>query len=85
MATNMTLLQTLSPDHLRGRVMGLYMLLFAGSTPIGAYLTGQLAQHLGVSTALGIEAGLCVLGVAVGIAYYLSHRAAVRATEGAGR
>ena len=61
--------------------MGLYMLLFAGSTPIGGYLTGQLAEHLGVSTALAIEAGLCAVGIAIGVMYYVTHRQAVKATE----
>ncbi|HEU4759634.1 MAG TPA: MFS transporter [Dehalococcoidia bacterium] len=80
-ATANTSMQLATPDHLRGRVMGLYMLLFAGSTPIGGYLTGQLAQHLGVSTALGIEAALCVLGMGIGVMYYVTHRQAVTATE----
>ena len=64
----------LAPDHLRGRVMALYMLLFAGSTPIGGYLTGVMAQAWGVQTAVGIEAALCLVGVAAGLLYYVSHR-----------
>src|SRR2546430_16147597 len=47
-----TTLQMATPDHLRGRVMGLWMLLFAGSTPIGGFLTGYLAEHIGVSEAI---------------------------------
>lgn len=73
-ATANTSLQVTAPDHLRGRVMALYMLLFAGSTPIGGYLTGVLAQYLGVSAAVGIEAALSLVGVAAGLAYYFSHR-----------
>ena len=73
-ATANTSLQLSSPDHLRGRIMGLYQLLFAGSTPIGAYLTGLMAEHLGVSEAIGIEAALCMLGVGAGLAYYITHR-----------
>jgi len=73
-ATANTSLQLSTPDHLRGRVMALYMLLFAGSTPIGGYLTGFMAERLGVQTAVGIEAGLVLLGIALGLLYYFSHR-----------
>ena len=43
-STANTSLQLATPDHLRGRVMSIYMLLFAGSTPIGGYLTGVMAE-----------------------------------------
>lgn len=79
-ATANTSLQIVSPDHLRGRVMALYMLLFAGSTPIGGYLTGYMAEHLGVQTAVGIEAALCLFGVAAGLAYFFSHRQQIGGT-----
>ena len=73
-ATANTSIQLATPDYLRGRVMALYMLLFAGSTPIGGFLTGVMAERLGVQTAVGIEAGLCLLGVAAGLLYFFSHR-----------
>jgi MFS family permease len=78
-ATANTSLQVATPDHLRGRVMGLYMLLFAGSTPIGGYLTGYMAEHLGVPMAIGINATMCGFGVALGLFYYVTHRAEVDA------
>ncbi len=80
-ATANTSLQIASPDHLRGRVMALYMLLFAGSTPIGGYLTGVLADALGVQAAVGIEAALCVVGVGVGFLYFLAHREEILAVR----
>ena len=83
-STANTWLQLTTPDHLRGRVMGLYMLLFAGSTPIGGYLTGVLAEQFGVSTAIGIEAALCLAGVAIGLAYYVTHRQEIGETALAG-
>lgn len=73
-STANTSMQLAAPDHLRGRVMGLYMLLFAGSTPIGGFLTGFMADRLGVQTTIGIEAALCLLGVALGMLYYFTHR-----------
>ena len=73
-ATANTSMQLTAPDHLRGRVMSLYMLLFAGSTPVGAFLTGYMAQHLGTDVAIGICATLSGVGVALGFTYYASHR-----------
>jgi MFS family permease len=64
-----TLLQLSVPDALRGRVMGLYMLLFAGSTPIGGLLIGSLSNVIGVSETLLICAGLCLLGVGGALIY----------------
>ncbi len=71
-----TRLQLGVPDHLRGRVMGMYILLFIGTTPIGSYLIGFMGEHLPLSTSeLEVKAtvvcmaGLCAIGVAVGALY----------------
>ena len=40
MAATNTLLQTLSPDHLRGRIMSLFFIMFMGAPPIGSLLAG---------------------------------------------
>ena len=80
-ATANTSLQLATPDHLRGRVMALYMLLFAGSTPIGGFLTGYMAEHLGTQRALGVNATMCVIGIAIGLAYFVSHRARITETS----
>ena len=42
-----SMLQLRSKPEFRGRVMALYGMVFLGSTPVGAVLTGFLAQHLG--------------------------------------
>jgi MFS family permease len=47
-----SLVQTLVPDHLRGRVMGVYTLTFFGLLPVGALLMGMLAEHLGEAEAI---------------------------------
>lgn len=83
-ATANTSLQLATPDRLRGRVMGLWMLLFAGSTPIGSILTAFMADRIGVPAAIGVNAALCGLGVSAGLAYYLSHRQEVARTSDAG-
>jgi MFS family permease len=82
-ATANTSMQLSSPDRLRGRVMALYMLLFAGSTPIGGFLTGYMAEHLGVSTAIGISAAACGVGVLLGLLYYNAHRDEIPEIAGA--
>jgi MFS family permease len=64
-----TLIQLTVPDALRGRVMGIYMLLFAGTTPIGGLLIGGVSDALGVPTALLLCALLCLLGVGGAVLY----------------
>jgi MFS family permease len=63
-ATANTRMQTVAPPVLRGRVMSIYTLLFAGTTPIGSLLVGLLAEHGGVQLAVAETAGVCCLGVA---------------------
>ena len=60
-----TTLQLITPQALRGRVMGLYALAFAGMTPFGSLLIGTLAEHVGVraACALGGSAGALAVGV----------------------
>lgn len=64
-----TLLQLTVPDALRGRVISLYVLLFVGSTPLGALLIGSVSSALGTPAALLICALICLLGVGVGAWY----------------
>ena len=46
-ASAQTIIQLDSPDHLRGRIMGIWMIVFSGSVPLGALWTGQAAAVLG--------------------------------------
>jgi MFS family permease len=78
-ATANSSLQISAPDHLRGRVMSLYMLLFAGTTPIGGELTGFMAEHIGVRPTVGIEAAVCAVGIAAALAYLAAQRRAGQA------
>lgn len=64
-----TTVQIAVPDELRGRVMGLYALVFAGMTPIGALLMGTVAEHWGVSRACAVGGGaglVLILALAAG-------------------
>ena len=47
------LLQTLSPDAFRGRVMSVYSLLFIGMSPLGSVLSGAVARWFGVPVTIG--------------------------------
>ena len=61
MTTCNTTVQIAVPDELRGRVMGLYSLVFAGMTPIGALIMGTVAEHWGVSRACAVGGGAGLL------------------------
>jgi len=65
-ATANTTIQTVAPDHLRGRVMSVFMLVFAGSIPFGNLFIGGLAHLLGASIALLIGAGLSLAAALTG-------------------
>jgi MFS family permease len=47
MAASNTLIQSMVPDELRGRVMSVYSMMFMGMAPLGALSAGALASHLG--------------------------------------
>ena len=47
MASSNTLIQTMVPDELRGRVMAVYSMMFMGMAPFGALFSGAIAQHWG--------------------------------------
>ena len=59
-----TTLQLSTPDALRGRVMGLYALAFAGMSPFGALLIGTIAEHWGVRVACAVSGGCGLLAIA---------------------
>ncbi len=63
-ATANTTLQANSPAHMRGRVMSLFAMVFAGATPIGALVVGAVARAWGVQAAL-LAGAAPVLAVAV--------------------
>ena len=76
-----TTLQLVTPDALRGRVMGLYALTFAGMTPFGSLLVGTIAEHQGVRVACAAGGVTGLLGVAVLV--LVAHRAGIGWRHGA--
>ena len=62
MACSNTLIQTIVPDHLRGRVMSLYSMMFMGMAPFGAFFGGALANRVGAPMTVRVGGIACVLG-----------------------
>jgi MFS family permease len=58
--------QLWSDPRLRGRIMGLYMLVFTGGTPIGAPIIGAITSHLGARTGMTV-CGAIPLAAAAGL------------------
>jgi MFS family permease len=58
-----TTVQVTVPDELRGRVMSLYTMVFAGVTPVGALMIGSVAEAIGVPAACAAGGGLALVAV----------------------
>jgi len=65
MASSNTLIQTIVPDRLRGRVMAVYSMMFLGVAPFGALGAGLIAHALGAPTALLLGGLGCICGTVV--------------------
>jgi predicted MFS family arabinose efflux permease len=74
-----TTLQLMAPNELRGRVMGLYTVTFAGMTPFGSLLVGYVAEHQGVRAACAAGGAIGLLGVAILVV--IAHRAGIAWTH----
>jgi MFS family permease len=59
------LVQLGAPDHLRGRLIGLYLFAFLGLAPIGGLLAGWLADLGGTSLAFGVAGATALVAIAV--------------------
>jgi predicted MFS family arabinose efflux permease len=55
-----TLIQTLAPDAMRGRVMAVFTMMFMGMAPFGALLAGSVADRIGPPLTLAGGAVVCV-------------------------
>jgi MFS family permease len=65
MASSNTLIQSMVPDRLRGRVMSVYAMTFMGMAPLGSLLAGSLAHTLGAPMTVGLGGVVAVVGAAV--------------------
>lgn len=64
-AVGNSLVQTQSPDHLRGRLMGIWALVFGGGMPLGSFWMGLVAQHTTSGFALQVGGAFCAVGAVV--------------------
>ena len=64
-ASTNTLIQSMVPDALRGRVMAVYAMMFMGMSPMGALVEGALAQRIGAPYTVVIGGCVCVAGAIV--------------------
>jgi fucose permease len=64
------MMQTNTPDRLRGRVMSVYTLIFFGSMPLGSLFAGAVAQKIGPPFMVVIGSGVLLL-FAVGAWFFL--------------
>jgi len=60
-----TLLQTLSEDDKRGRVMSFYTIAFMGTVPLGNLLSGSLSDLIGVPFTILFGGVSCIIGAII--------------------
>ncbi len=63
-----TILQVAAPDHLRGRLQGVFIVVVAGGPRAGDFLAGSVASGVGERWALALAGIACVLGVGLAVA-----------------
>jgi MFS family permease len=57
-----TIVQTLTEEHLRGRVMAFYTMAFLGTAPLGSLMAGVLADRIGEPMTIVAGGVACLLG-----------------------
>jgi MFS family permease len=65
MGSSNTLIQTMTPDRLRGRVMAVYSMMFMGMAPFGSMFAGFMAERVGAPATIAIGASTCIIGAIV--------------------
>jgi predicted MFS family arabinose efflux permease len=64
-STSNTVLQTIVPDEMRGRVMGVWSLVFGAMIPLGSLEAGTLANSIGVPITIAFGALVCAVAAVV--------------------
>ena len=60
-STVTSLIQLITPNEIRGRVMSIYMVAFRGGMPLGSLVSGYLATVIGAPMVIGINGVLLVV------------------------
>jgi MFS family permease len=61
MAASNTLVQSIVPDRMRGRLMSFYAMSLMGMAPFGSLLAGAVASHIGAPCTVAAGGALCVV------------------------
>jgi MFS family permease len=78
-SNSQTLLQLSAPDHLRGRVLSLYLFAFAGLAPLGGLLAGWLSDVGGTELAFLVAGGTGLVMTFAAMRELYGHRAVLTA------
>jgi predicted MFS family arabinose efflux permease len=70
-----SLVQLITPDEMRGRVMSVYNVAFRGGMPIGALISGELISKYSVGPVL---AGNGILLAAMGLYFLMFQKPVAR-------
>jgi MFS family permease len=65
MGSSNTLIQSMVPDRLRGRVMSVYSMMFMGMAPIGSLIAGAAAARFGAPATVAAAGAVCMAAAAV--------------------
>ena len=66
-ATN-TLIQTLSPDAVRGRAIAVYTMVAIGVVPLGSLILGAIASVIGLHNAIALAGAICLVFIVIAYA-----------------
>lgn len=78
MAASNTMIQAMVPDHLRGRVMSVYSMMFMGMAPFGSLIAGTAAKAIGAPAVVMLGGLVAVLAGAVFVWRLPAYRGDVR-------
>jgi MFS family permease len=65
MGASNTLIQSMVPDGLRGRVMSVYTMMVMGMAPMGSLLSGAVANRLGAPNTVAIGGLICMVAAMI--------------------
>ena len=74
MGSSHTLLQSMVPDRLRGRVMAVGSMMFMGMAPLGSLMAGGVAHAIGAPLTVALSGGISIIGGIV----FATHLSALR-------
>jgi predicted MFS family arabinose efflux permease len=60
-----SLVQLIAPNEMRGRVMSIYMVAFRGASPLGNFVSGNIATASSVPTVIALNGALLVVAAIV--------------------